>query len=1236
MYYSHKYINELREVFDNLSNIFNGADIQCSEISSLSLLDSAKASISKMNSEVINDLKTNIDNVTNTMKENDENVKMLFDYMDNGETLGETTDIGDYMSEGNINIMKLQEDYLAQVERIDDYLDELQLAYEKKDELFETVNIMRFWSEINSYDEFINNVDPEIYDYCKIKWKEITGEELILQNDEDLRNIYNVVTEGYDAYVNDIVYAITTFKNIRTIIEDNVYKLYMGYDDFKENIEFKNPIAPYDSTSQYIWADDKGNPIDPSKISDYEYIFIRETNDALSDSTSNEKEHTYYFMTEEERNIAKYLYNTGKTEELDNYFRIKTSYANQRHGEEMAAEVIDEIKSYYKNYDYSTASVYTETLLLGQGIFDGINNFFAGFGNLVSADGIPSAKQYKSALILEKLNDEVYGDEIEDKIFKHISIGNYEISSSIGNMAPSILASTICNILLPGSGVYVGTVLMGASATGNAREEGLQEGMTTGGAWIYGILSGASEAGLQYILGGIGPLSRSNNLLLGSDKKLVASLFKECLSEGTEEAIQELLNPLFKSMVTGDAYEVDVAAVLKAGLYGMITAGILNGGEIVINSNFKCDLSVLPKEKRDAVLAAISTEFAGLDMTNIENQQILMDTLRTYGLTIEEISLNPDTKTKLFNIVSSIRMKIESIGYDTSDMSITEIMKNYPDIYTETLSEYGISESVHKSFILNDIIGQDLYSWVPNIDTANTLFNNLQTACDNAGIDIYDPIVLKSLTTLDAFKEYYVEARSIVENNNNTTDPNEIVKDAADLETYRTHGVIHIIDVMTQSINCYSAFSKAGINGLDLETITLAAIMHDTGMSGGLEIKINEDTNTIEVNSATKNAKTYRESHSYNSGVNTLENYQKLQEIGYTDLQIAEASLLAFAHSKSNSGLSPLSNNASGWSFALDALAIASEQGNFGFDIIGVLEEAGIVSTSNSSNQSVKVKTPTQGKLEFEYHEYEFNQEWLTKMAYEGLILRIGDAATNNDNGMTNQFGDVITIIDDYSNQIDITTLSSTESMVNLIKENIKNNLKKEIGKNEWEALSKEEQTRLINEEYNTKYKDDIINLNLDSLSQSERTIQLMKYLIDEKITLETLAEVEASDLSFSVGETEMSKSQQFVLGEHNQTYRVETNQDGNVDMIISVKESEAVPFCTLFAIEERLGELNSKGNGIFSAASDGKEIKLIIEIDESTSHNITYLYEQFANYYSASDTSGKKVNIEIRMVNRK
>ena len=323
-----------------------------------------------------------------------------------------------------------------------------------------------------------------------------------------------------------------------------------------------------------------------------------------------------------------------------------------------------------------------------------------------------------------------------------------------------------------------------------------------------------------------------------------------------------------------------------------------------------------------------------------------------------------------------------------------------PAVIESGLKDGTISKAqVHQLF--NEFVGDNLTTWVKDDDAATSLYVNLLTAAKNAGIPLSD--VQKSIGILDSMSKYYEEARDGLKD--------KLETGKGFFNTYRTHGIVHAIDVLTQSMNAYAAFNEVGISNLSLDTIMLSAIMHDTGMSGGMEINFDVKDGVFVPHvkdKATPDGKIFRKSHAFNSAVNIILKSASLS--GYNDLQIAEAAILTFAHTKSNSGLEHLSGNQAdtGMSFAIQALAEATK--GSGFDIVQVLFDNGKIKSKSDRLEEFTIPNPS-GSKTGQIEVYEFDADWLKTVGYESLVVRIGDALTNNDNAKTNQYGKPITFV---------------------------------------------------------------------------------------------------------------------------------------------------------------------------------------------------------------------------------
>lgn len=166
-----------------------------------------------------------------------------------------------------------------------------------------------------------------------------------------------------------------------------------------------------------------------------------------------------------------------------------------------------------------------------------------------------------------------------------------ELSAAMGGLgAPSKLASAL------GSGS------IGLSSGGNAYREGRDMGYSHNEAITYGALTGASEAGLQYLLGGVSKLGAGvtsgkvgNVVSKALDKvvknKAVADTVVRYVadmgSEATEEYLQSVLEPVFRNIAAGENNDIDLLSdeALYSAMMGALTAGLLNAPEMVSGIN---------------------------------------------------------------------------------------------------------------------------------------------------------------------------------------------------------------------------------------------------------------------------------------------------------------------------------------------------------------------------------------------------------------------------------------------------------------------------------------------------------------------------------------------------------------------------------------------------------------------------------------------------------------------------
>ncbi len=209
----------------------------------------------------------------------------------------------------------------------------------------------------------------------------------------------------------------------------------------------------------------------------------------------------------------------------------------------------------------------------------------------------PSSLQYANMGIRENRKDRVWYNfadgEWEDEIFG-LSVGKlrHDLVGTAAYMIPSIAGGTLANTIAPGSGAIVGNTLMGMSAAGGAYQEKINAGYSATEAKTYGLLVGASEATLQYALGGIGSLAASGTSGLARvfkglgkiddvfsrfAKSGAGKLLLSAGSEAIEEGLQTVIEPYLWRAASGEEVSVDMQEALYSALLGFLTGGLFEG-----------------------------------------------------------------------------------------------------------------------------------------------------------------------------------------------------------------------------------------------------------------------------------------------------------------------------------------------------------------------------------------------------------------------------------------------------------------------------------------------------------------------------------------------------------------------------------------------------------------------------------------------------------------------------------
>ena len=406
-----------------------------------------------------------------------------------------------------------------------------------------------------------------------------------------------------------------------------------------------------DLTHQYINGDDDFR----AEVNRKHEIYGRDS--SWQDTESEYEEANYAQMNETEIAIYNYYYNTD--------------------GKEKAEEYLDSIQETlnYREAEKRFGGLEGNTLLeMVFAVEAGLDQFRTGVDNLFSnADYIPTSEaQMLSGMVREDLADN--GATLPDWL-GGASLGQvaYDSITTTSNMLPSIMISAI-----PGVGQVAGAVTLGASAAGHAKAEMLNLGYTKAQANTYGLMVGASEAGLQYLIGGItklggkAPEGLTKLALSKVDNafaRVAISLGMNMASEGLEESLQTVIEPWLKSLATGVDFESpNIDEVLYSGLLGAISSLFLEGGTTIAGEvNVKkqgANLKQAGAEKVNA-LVGLGKEFAeGTTANRLANNANENSSAYTIGRLLTEVG-GSLSERNIADIASDLQAKGMSPGAAT-------------------------------------------------------------------------------------------------------------------------------------------------------------------------------------------------------------------------------------------------------------------------------------------------------------------------------------------------------------------------------------------------------------------------------------------------------------------------------------------------------------------------------------------------------------------------------------------
>ena len=328
----------------------------------------------------------------------------------------------------------------------------------------------------------------------------------------------------------------------------------------------------------------------------------------------------FEYFTEQDMLIFSYLWDTQSPKVAREYVEAIEDKLNKAEGLANAEKFLDSIRDENGNID---PDVWAGVLSSAKGFENGVSTFFEGLGNVFNGEGMMSISQYEQMYILNELTNssgnyigklankimENQGEEaVTDfisKIYnketntidleyaktvlseqeynnlvikintdkKSILDNVYELSSSAGNMLPSMIVSmAVSAVATPAAGSVVGSTLMGISSGGNSKNQALVQGNDLFTSTMYGVFSGVSETTLGLLLANITGLNESATFS-----------FRGLVKEGFEEMLQEYVDAGLRASLLDETIDLDQLGddAFKSFIYGALMSGIMNGGKLV-------------------------------------------------------------------------------------------------------------------------------------------------------------------------------------------------------------------------------------------------------------------------------------------------------------------------------------------------------------------------------------------------------------------------------------------------------------------------------------------------------------------------------------------------------------------------------------------------------------------------------------------------------------------------------
>ena len=547
------------------------------------------------------------------------------------------------------------------------------------------------------------------------------GETLSFNDCLILKEMYDQNIVGLETSLQDANQTLIQLQ-YQVIMQSNDYQNYDYYHFDNSNIDTSQINLDYLTENgirqdfiQYVWGPDE-NSYELSPI-DYLYYVTENSDVTMEELLSNNANELFYInagnasysgdklhsdmedllnllrASKYDESLVKmynYIYYTQGLEAANKYIYDTENNVNETLAQVYVQESLKNLKPgqpivLYDEITGEKTEIELEVSngkLIVKGLGDGVSQFFSGVGGWFNQDRNKTVfewQQYYFALALMTPEQKIeaglidengnsispFIDFTKDYSQGGISSVEYNISSSIGNMLPSMALSAVNPML--------GSTAMAVGAGGNSYRDAYTSGYDLEKSLTYGMISGISEAALEKMLGSIPGLGKESETVIPSMSKWIMS----CWDEGKEEFVQEGFDIILKNVLFGE--EVNLEDALKqmgvAGLYGAATGGIMNGVQMTGTSvklninNTESNIRLIIENNNGALNNSQIAEMFGVteqDIVNISNKMSKENSSST------RITNNPDGKLRIGEaaLVASApptEIKTDSTGFEINE-----------------------------------------------------------------------------------------------------------------------------------------------------------------------------------------------------------------------------------------------------------------------------------------------------------------------------------------------------------------------------------------------------------------------------------------------------------------------------------------------------------------------------------------------------------------------------------------